>query len=56
MDFLAPHANFSLQVNEINYVADANKIIAGVTNNGAIKALLAAGCVPLTPKGWIDPR
>jgi hypothetical protein len=39
----------------IEFTANASGIIAGVPATYAL-ALLRAGCIPLTPKAWTDPR
>ncbi len=56
MDFLAPAANFTVHTRAGTYVSNSNSIIPAVTGSIAIADLLAAGCIPLTPQGWIDPR
>jgi hypothetical protein len=55
MDFLAPHANFTIDTRSGQFTSDANAIIHAAPADAALN-LIAAGCVPLPPKGWADPR
>lgn len=56
MDFLAPSSHFIIQWNGSDVKPDANAIFHNVTDGGLIMMMLRCGCVPLTPKGFVDPR
>ena len=58
VDFLAPAPFASFDIGAVGfrgYVAEADCIVYGVAVEHCVK-MLASGCIPLLPAGWVDPR
>jgi hypothetical protein len=57
MHFLAPNAQpfYAIDTRGRTLTADANGIIYGATVPD-YQSLANAGCAPLPPPGWVDPR